>query len=135
MVLEVIALVSGENLGLSLTLLGWPLLATFVSVGAVLIGLVSLPYHDIMVETEYWWECLVLQCNIWMLTSAMLYATNTPAIMNMDRLYVWWKSLGVNYVAGYLFGYCFSWSVSTMFWVSQYLSISVIVYLRCMLWA
>ena len=112
-----IALVSGENLGLPLTLLGWPILATVVSVGAVAIGLVSLPYHDIMVETEYWWECLVLQCNIWMVMSAMLYATNTPAIMNQDRLYVWWKSFGITYVAGYIFGYCLSWSVTTMFWV------------------
>ena len=36
--MQVIALVSGENLGLSLTLLGWPLLATLISVGAVAIG-------------------------------------------------------------------------------------------------
>ena len=49
--------------------------------------------------------------------SAMLYATNTPAIMNQDRLYVWWKSFGITYVAGYVFGYVVSWSVTTMFWV------------------
>ena len=115
--MKVIALLSGENLGLPLTLLGWPLLATLLSVGAVAIGLVSLPYHDIMVETEYWWECLALQCNIWMIMCAMLYATNTPAIMNQDLLYVWWKSFGLTYVAGYLFGYVFSWTVTTMFWV------------------
>ena len=55
-------------------------LRTWVKVrlfGAVVVGLVTLPYHDIMVETEYWWECLAVQCNIWMVTSAMLYATNS----------------------------------------------------------
>ena len=71
-IFEVIAMVRGENLGFSLTLLGWPLLASLISVGAVAIGLVSLPYHDIMVETEYWWKCLALQCNIWMVMCAML---------------------------------------------------------------
>ena len=97
-------LVTGNSLDLPLTLLGWPLLATMVSVGAVTIGLVALPYHDIMVEPKYWWECLVLQCNVWAVMSAMLYATNTPAIMNQDRLYVWWKSFGITYLAGYVFG-------------------------------
>ena len=115
--LEVIALLSGEKLGLPLTLLGWPLLATLLSVGAVAVGLVSLPYHDIMVETEYWWECLVVQCNIWMVTCAMFYATNTPAILNLDRLYVWWKASGITYIAGYVFGYVLSWCLTTMFWV------------------
>ena len=115
--LKVIALVNGESLGLSLTLLGWPLLATLCSVGAVSIGLVTLPFHDIMVNPEYWWECLAVQCNIWMVTCAMLYATNTPFILNLDRLTVWWKSFVITYVVGYLFGYVFSWSVSTMFWV------------------
>ena len=110
-------MVRGENLGFSLTLLGWPFLASLISVGAVAIGLVSLPYHDIMVETEYWWECLVLQCNVWMVTSALLYATNTPAMMNLEHLYTWWKSFGITYVAGYIFGYVFSWSVTTMIWV------------------
>ena len=38
-------LVTGKSLNLSLTLLGWPLLATLVSVGAVTIGLVALPYQ------------------------------------------------------------------------------------------
>ena len=110
-------LVTGNSLHLPLTLLGWPLLATLVSVGAVTIGLVALPYHDIMVELEYWWECLVLQCNVWAVMSAMLYATNTPAIMNQDRLYVWWKSFGITYLAGYVFGYIGSWIATTMFWV------------------
>ena len=110
-------LVTGNSLDLPLTLLGWPLLATLVSVGAVTIGLVALPYHDIMVEPEYWWECLVLQCNVWAVMSAMLYATNTPAIMNQDRLYVWWKSFGITYLAGYVFGYIGSWIATTMFWV------------------
>ena len=94
-------LVTGNSLHLPLTLLGWPLLATLVSVGAVTIGLVALPYHDIMVELEYWWECLVLQCNVWAVMSAMLYATNTPAIMNQDRLYVWWKNFGITYKKQY----------------------------------
>ena len=115
--LEVIAMLNGESLGLSFKLLGCPLLAVLCSVGAVVIGLVSLPYHDVMVETEYWWECLAVQCNIWMVTCAMLYATNTPAIINQDRMYVWWKSFLITYVAGYVCGYVFSWSVSTMFWV------------------
>ena len=110
-------MVRGESLALPLSLLGWPLLATLLSVGAVAIGLVSLPYHDIMVETEYWWECLVIQCNVWMVMCAMLYSTNTPAIMNQDQLYVWWKSFGITYVAGYIFGYVFSWCATTMFWV------------------
>ena len=110
-------LVTGNSLDLPLTLLGWPLLATLVSVGAVTIGLVALPYHDIMVEPEYWWECLVLQCNVWAVMSAMLYATNTPAIMNQDRLYIWWKSFGITYLAGYVFGYIGSWIATTMFWV------------------
>ena len=56
-----IALVRGESPGYSLALLGWPLLATAISVGAVTIGLASLHYHDIMVETEYWWECLAIK--------------------------------------------------------------------------
>ena len=38
-------LVTGKSLDLPLTLLGWPLLATLVSVGAVTIGLVALPYQ------------------------------------------------------------------------------------------
>ena len=79
--------------------------------------MVSFPYHDIFVETEYWWECLVVQCNIWMVTCAMFYATNTPAILNLDRLTVWWKSFLITYVVGYIFGYCLSWSVTTMVWV------------------
>ena len=66
------------------------------------IGLVSLPYHDIMVETEYWWECLIVQCHIWMTMCALLYSTNTPAMMNLDKLYVWWKSFGITYLTGYL---------------------------------
>ena len=90
---------------MSLTLLGWPLLATLVSVGAVAIGLVVLPYHDIMVEPEFRWECLLVQCNVWMVMCAMLYATNTPAIMNMDSLWTWWKSFGITYFAGYVLGY------------------------------
>ena len=77
----------------------------------------SFPYHDIMVETEYWWECLVFQCNIGYAMFALFFATNTPAIMNQDLLYVWWKSFGLTYVAGYLFGYVFSWTVTPMFWV------------------
>ena len=115
--LKVIRLVNGESLGLPLTLLGRPLLAVLCAVGAVVIGLVTLPYHDIMVNPEYWWECLAVQCNIWMVTCAMLYATNTPAILNLDRLTVWWKSFMITYVVGYIFGYCLSWSVTTMVWV------------------
>ena len=88
-----------------------------LTLGAVAIGLVALPYHDIMVETEYWWECLAVQCNVWGVTCAMLYATNTPAIMNQDRLYIWWKSFGITYIAGYVFGYAISWCATTMFWV------------------
>ena len=38
-------LVIGISLNLFLTLLGWPLLATLVSVCAVTIGLVALPYQ------------------------------------------------------------------------------------------
>ena len=38
---EIIALVSGESLGLSLTLLAWPSLTTLSSVAAVVIGLVA----------------------------------------------------------------------------------------------
>ena len=115
--LKVIRLVNGESLGLSLTLLGRPLLAVLCAVGAVVIGLVTLPYHDIMVNPEYWWECLAVQCNIWMVTCAMLYATNTPFILNLDRMTVWWKSFGITYVAGYVFGYIFFWSLSSMIWV------------------
>ena len=72
-----------------MTLLGRPFLATLVAVVAVAIGLVALPYHDIMVEPEYWWECLLVQCNVWMVMCAMLFATNTPSIMNMDSLWTW----------------------------------------------
>ena len=100
-----------------MTLLGRPFLATLVAVAAVAIGLVALPYHDIMVEPEYWWECLLVQCNVWMVMCAMLYATNTPSIMNMDSLWTWWKSFGITYFAGYVLGYICSWVGTTMFWV------------------
>ena len=79
--------------------------------------MVSFPFHDIFVETEYWWECLVVQCNVWMVTCAFYYATNTPSILNLDCLYVWWKASGITYLAGYVFGYVFSWCATTMFWV------------------
>ena len=77
----------------------------------------SFPYHDIMVETEYWWECLVFQCNIGYAMFALFFATNTPAIMNQDRLFVWWKSWGLTYVAGYVFGFAITWCVFTMIWI------------------
>ena len=115
--LKVEELVKGNSLNLSLTLLVRPLLATLVAVAAVAIGLVALPYHDIMVQPEYWWECLLVQCNVWMVMCAMLYATNTPSIMNMDSLWTWWKSFGITYFAGYVLGYICSWVGSTFFWV------------------
>ena len=52
-----------------------------------------------------------------MVMCAMLYATNPPAIINQDHLYVWWKSFAITYVAGYFFGYVLSWCATTMFWV------------------
>ena len=70
-----------------------------------------------MVEPEYWWECLVIQCNIWGVMCALLYATNTPAIMNLDRLYVWWKSFAITYVIGYLLGCVATFILFTIIWV------------------
>ena len=110
-------MVRGESPGYSLTLLGWPLLSTAISVGAVTIGLASLHYHDIMVETEYWWECLIFQCSVGFFLCAMVFTAHTPAIMNQDRLYVWWKSLGIAYLSGYVVGFIISWCVTAYFWV------------------
>ena len=70
-----------------------------------------------MVEPEYWWECLAVQCNIWGVMCALLYATNTPAIMNLDRLYVWWKSFAITYVIGYLLGCVATFILFTIIWV------------------
>ena len=57
-------MVRDEDLKIPWWWLWWPILATVASVGAVSIGLVAYKFHDVMVEPEYWWECLLVQCNI-----------------------------------------------------------------------
>jgi hypothetical protein len=114
---EVEELSKGIHPGLSLALLRWPLGATLLAVGAVTIGLVTYHYHDIMVQPEYWWECLVLQCAIWMSMCAFLFATTTRSVLNMDSVYTLWKSWLITYIAGYVFGYTLSWASLSALWV------------------
>ena len=114
---EMIAIVRGEDLHISMAYLGWPLLSTLIAVGSVAIGLMVYKFHDMMIQPEYWWECLLIQCNIWMAMCALMYAASTPAVINIDTLFVWWKAFGITYVSGYVIGYTFSWSATAMLWV------------------
>ena len=114
---EMLAMVRGDDLKIPWWWLWWPILATVASVGAVSIGLVAYKFHDVIAEPEYWWECLLIQCAIWMAMCALMYAASTPAIINMDNIYTWYKACFITFVAGYVFGYIPFWCATTMLWV------------------
>ena len=44
---EMLAIVRGEDVKISMAYLGWPLLATLIAVGSVAIGLVVYKFHDL----------------------------------------------------------------------------------------
>ena len=37
---------------------------------------------------SYWWECLMLQCNvIWMTMTALLFMTTTSIVLNIENIF------------------------------------------------
>ena len=82
----------------------------------VVIGLVVWPQHDVVVEPKYWWECLVLQCDvIWVNMSASFFIFSANALMNMDGVFKF-----KHYLATWFWGcffYSISWCVTYAIWV------------------
>ena len=109
-------MVQGKSLNLPLSLLLRPLAATLVAVGAVAVGLSSIPQHDVMVEVKYWWECLMIQCNIvWMTMTAMLFTTTSESVLNLDNV-LSWKNAVFTYICGFTL-HTMSWAGMSFFWV------------------
>ena len=48
------------------------------------------PYHDIMIEPGYWWECLVIQCILcWLNMASLFFKATTGATLNIEEQFTW----------------------------------------------
>ena len=71
-----------------------------------------MPQHDVVKEPEYWWECLVLQCDvIWVNMSAAFFIFTANSLMNLDEVFKF-----KHYLATWFWG-CFFYSIS---WCATY---------------
>ena len=83
-----VALVTDTFERLSYKYLLRPLGGIILALLVIVIGVVAMPQHDVIKEPEYWWECLVLQCNvIWINTSAAFFIANANILMNLEGVY------------------------------------------------
>ena len=101
---------------LSLKYLLRPIGGLFLGVFVVVLGLVLMPQHDVVAEPEYWWECLVLQCNvIWINMAGAFFIFTANSLLNMDGIFKI-----KHYIATWLLGaafYTFSWLSTYAIWV------------------
>ena len=100
---EVEALVRGRgaDLDLSWRLLFRPLGAMLIAVCWVSVGLSAIPYHDVMVEVQYWWENTVLQHGlVFFHMSAIFLLTVTSSFLNIDCGFTW-----KNWIFTWIFGF------------------------------
>ena len=110
-----VALVTDTFERLSYKYLLRPLGGIILALLVIVIGVVAMPQHDVIKEPEYWWECLVLQCNvIWINTSAAFFIANANILMNLERVYTF-KHYLIIWFASVVF-YSFSWVVTYAIW-------------------
>ena len=113
---EVLSLVQGHKLKLSWYLALRPLGAVILVSMTVGGSLVVFPYHDVMVDVSYWWECILLQCSlVWLVTSALFFMTATSAFLNLHGAFTW-KNWLITYVTGVLFS-CIFTGLAAALWV------------------
>ena len=93
-----------------------PLGSALLGILVVVVGLVVWPQHDVVKYPEYWWECLVLQCDvIWVNMSAAFFVFSANALMNFDNVFTF-----RHYLATWFWGcvfYSISWCVTYVIWV------------------
>ena len=68
-------------------------------------------------EPQYWWECLVLQCDVvWINMAAMFFVITTAAFMNLNNVFTY-KNWLITWIAGAAI-YSVSWVVTTFLWTN-----------------
>ena len=81
----------------------------------IIVGLVVLPQHDVFLQDEYWWECLVVQCNlVWINTSAMFFIATANIFINLEGVFTF-KHYLITYFVSMVF-YSFSWVATYAIW-------------------
>ena len=87
----------------SRTLVLRPLGAAVAAVALVSAGLSGFPFHDIMIEPGYWWECLVIQCILcWLNMASLFFKATTGATLNIEEQFTW-KNWLITWIFGAVF--------------------------------
>jgi hypothetical protein len=113
---ETAELVRGEHPTIAFYYLFFPLISLLVVVAAVGSGMSLMPQHDVMVEPNFWWECLAFHCNMCCFSlGAWFFTTTTPFMLNVEGIYGW-----KNFFGTWLFGSLICsvvWAASMAGWV------------------